>query len=449
MLTPGNYRGAPKSPAMRRVVILGGGFGGIYAALRLQSHLRKRSDIEVTLVNRENFFLLTSMLPQVAASSVDTRHIVAPIRRICPHIQFFEADVEHVDFARKTVSIAHGPLRRRIDYDYLLLALGSVTNFFNIPGVEQHALTIKSLSDGVRLRNHALNMLEQAELEEDARVRSELLSFVVVGAGFAGVETAAELDLFMRNAARLYKNFGPDDIRTTIVDLQTRLLPELSAKLGTITQATLSKRGVQFRLGARVESADARGVNLHGGERLGSRTLVWAGGVARHPLIAALPGTSPQGRLRTSPTLEVRDCDGVWAVGDCAEILDPDGKPYPPTAQHAVREGTHAGKNIIAAIEGSPQRPFRYRMLGQMAELGQYRAVAMVGGIKLSGFPAWWLWRTYYLLRLPTLDKKVRVAIDWTLDLFFARDTVRLALEEARAEPRVSVADETASPRSQ
>ncbi len=428
---------------MRHVLILGGGFGGIYAALRLQSGLRKRRDVAVTLVNRENFFLLTSMLPQVAASSIDTRHIVAPIRRICPHIQFYQADVRAMDLQHKTVDIAHGDgVRQRLDYDYLLVALGSVTNFFGIPGVEEHALPIKTLPDGVQLRNHALDMLEQAELARDPQLRSELLSFVVVGAGFAGVETAAELDLFMRNAAVMYKNFGPSDIRTTIVDMQTRLLPEMSERLGTVTQATLRKRGVEFRLGARVASADARTVTLVDGERLPARTLVWAGGVARHPLIAALPQANARGRLPTNATLEVQGCEHVWAAGDCAEILDPGGTPYPPTAQHALREGVCAGDNIVAAIDGIAQHPFAYRMRGQMADLGQHQAVAMIGGIKLSGFPAWWLWRTYYLMRLPTLEKKVRVAIDWTLDLFFPRDTVRLS-EWSEARPSGTSANQT------
>ncbi len=434
---------------MHRVLILGGGFGGIYAALRLQSRLRGRADVDVTLVNRENFFLLTSMLPQVAASGVDTRHIVAAIRRVCPRIQFFEAEVEKIDLERRTVVISHGQaLRRQLDYDYLLLALGGVTNFFGIPGVEQNALTIKSLSDAVRLRNHALDMLEQAEMEPDPQLRKERLSFVVVGAGFAGIETAAELDLFMRNAARSYKSFTPEDIRTTIVDMQLRVLPELSERLGRITHDTLAKRGVQFRLGAQVASADARGVNLVGGERIPSRTLVWAGGVGRNPLIASLPGTSPKGRMPTTSTLQVQGQNNVWAVGDCAEIPDPAGKLYPPTAQHALREGTHAGNNILAAIDGQPQQPFKYKMLGQMADLGQHSAVAMVGGVKVSGFPAWWLWRTYYLLRLPTLDKKIRVAIDWTLDFFFARDTVRLAFEEADLEGRINQPQEFANPHS-
>ena len=417
---------------MRRVLILGGGFGGVYAALRLQSRLRHRKDVAITLVNRENFFLLTSMLPQVAGSSIDTRHIVASIRRICPRVTFYEANVEGIDFDRRSVAIRHAELPpRTLEYDYVLLALGSVTNFYGIPGVAEHALTIKSLTDGVRLRNHALDMLESAELETDPHVRRELLSFITVGAGYAGIETAAEVDLFMRNAARSFKNFGPADIQTTIIDVQPRVLPELSERLAEFARATLARRGIRLCLRERVQSADAHGVQLQSGERIVGRTLVWAGGVGGNPLIASLPGATRSGRLPTTPMLAVEGRENVWAVGDCAEIPSQSGKPYPPTAQHALREGICVADNIVAAMDGRPQRPFLYKMLGQMAELGQYRAVAMVGGIKLSGFPAWWLWRTYYLLRLPTLEKKIRVAIDWTLDLFFARDTVRLPLSDA------------------
>jgi len=421
------------SAAASRVVILGGGFGGLYAALRLQSLLRGRRDVDVTLVNRENFFLFTPMLPQVATSGLDTRHIVATIRRICPRIRFYEADVKAVDFANKTVTIVHSGARpRTLPYDQLLLALGSVTNFFGIPGLAEHALTMKSLSDAIRLRNHALDMLERAELETDAGRRRELLTFVVAGAGFAGIETAAELDIFMRRAARSYRSFTPADIRTVIVDAQDRILPELSPTLAQFTLQTLQKRGVEFHLNAKVAGADASGVTLHAGERIATHTLVWTGGVAAHPFIATLPGATSRGRLPTEPTLAMRGSDRVWAVGDCAEVLDAQGKPYPPTAQHALREGGHAGDNILAAIDGRALRPFAFTAIGQMANLGRHRGVAMVGGLKISGFPAWWLWRTYYLSRLPTLDKKIRVAIDWTLDLFFARDTVRLSLPEPK-----------------
>ena len=422
--------GSTTTRTTKRVLILGGGYGGVYAALRLQKLAKHRRDIDITMVNRENFFLFTPMLPQAATSSIDTRHVVQAIRRICPQIRFYEADVDRIDLERRAVTITHehGP-PHELGFDHLLIAMGGETNFFGLPGVAERAITIKTLSDAMRVRNHAIDMLEQAEIENDAALRRRLLTFVVAGAGFAGIETAAELDTFLRSAAQLYKNVKPSDINLIIVDLQNRLLPELSERLGQWTQAELTRRGVETRLGARVKSAGAGYVEFADGRRIETMTFIWAGGVKPSALISALPCANERGRIRVDENLAVGGYENIWAVGDCAEVYPPGGsKPYPPTAQHALREGSHAGSNIVAAIDGKPLRPFGYTMIGQMANLGQYKAVAMVGGIKLSGFPAWWLWRTYYLLRMPTLERKIRVAIDWTLDLFFTRDTVKLTL---------------------
>ena len=412
-----------------RVLILGGGFGGLYAALRLQHRLRGRQDVDVTLVSRENFFLLTPMLPQVAGSAIDTRHIVVPIRKICRTVDFYEAEVVAVDLDARTVDIAHpaGP-QRRLPYDHLLLALGGVTNYFGIPGVAEHTIAMKTLGDAIRLRNRALDMLERAEMESSPEARRALLTFPVVGAGFAGVETAAELDVFLRKAARWYHAFKPSDIKVVLVDGGPRVLPDLRERLGAITHATLAKRGVDVRLGVFVRSADETGLTLADGSRIAARTIVWAGGVAPNPLVASLRCATARGRVPAAPDFSVSGERGLWALGDCASIVPPGGdRPYPPTAQHAVRMGPHAADNILAAIGGRPTTPFTYEMLGQMANLGAHDAVAMFGGIQVAGFPAWWIWRTYYLSRLPTLERKVRVAIDWTLDLFFARDVVKLS----------------------
>ena len=415
---------------MHRILILGGGFGGVYAAMRLQSRLRHRTDVDVTLVSRDNFFLFTPMLPQVATSSVDTRHIVQTIRRICPRVRLLQAEIEGIDLANHTVSISHAEgHRHQLGFDQLLLAVGGVTNYFGLPGVAEHALPVKNLTDAIRVRNHALDMLEQAELEEDDALRKRLLTFVVAGAGFAGVETAAELDLFVRRAAKQYRNFTAADIRTVILDAQSRVLPELSEQLAAFTQATLVKRGMEVKMGVRVRSADAEGVDLEDGTRIETRMFVWAGGVAPNPVIAALPCTSPRGRIAVDENLAVPGYPGVWAIGDCAEVAStPGGKPYPPTAQHALREGAHVADNMIALADGKPLKPFAFTMIGQMANLGERSAVAMVGGFKISGFPAWWLWRTYYLSRIPTFERKIRVALDWTLDLLFSRDTVKLSM---------------------
>jgi len=412
-----------------RVLILGGGFGGVYAAMRFVRRLRRRRDVEVTLVSRDNFFLLTPMLPQVAASGIDTRHIVAPIRQICRGARFYESEIEAIDLAAKTVTLANadGPARR-LSYDHLLIALGGVTNFFGIPGVQEHSLTIKSLGDAVRLRNRALDALERAELEEDDAARARLLTFTVVGAGFAGVETTAELDVFLRRAAKLYNRFGPKDIRIVLIDGGPRVLPDLRQRLGQITSNTLERRGVEILLDVFVKAADANGIDLADGSRIETKTIVWAGGVAPSPLVAALPCANERGKIDADATFAVPSHPGVWAIGDCATIRPAGGgAPYPPTAQHAVRMGPLAADNILAVIDGKQPRPFNYAMKGQMANLGEHQAVAMFGGLQVAGFPAWWIWRTYYLMRLPTLDRKVRVGIDWTLDLIFPRDVVKLA----------------------
>jgi NADH:quinone reductase (non-electrogenic) len=415
---------------MHRLLILGGGFGGVYAALRLQARAGKRRDVQITLVSRDNYFLFTPMLPQAATSSIDTRHIVQTIRRICPKVKLLQAEIETVDFATRTVTISHAEgHRHQLGYTQLLIAIGGVTNYFGLPGVAEFSLPVKTLTDAIRIRNHALDMLEQAELEEDAELRRRLLTFVVAGAGFAGVETAAELDVFVRRASAQYGNFTAKDIRTVLLDAQSRVLPELSEQLAAFTAATLIKRGMEVRMNSSVRAADAEGVDLTDGSRIPTRTFIWAGGVAPNPLLSALGITNARGRVPVDANLGVVDHPGIWAIGDCASVLPaPDAKPYPPTAQHALREGTHAADNMLAFADGKPLKPFAFTMIGQMANLGERSAVAMVGGLKISGFPAWWLWRTYYLTRIPTLERKLRVAIDWTLDLLFSRDTVKLSM---------------------
>ena len=420
---------ATQTGVKNRVVILGGGFGGVYAAMEVQKYARSHADVDLTLVARENFFLFTPMLPQAATSSVDVGHIVVNLRRVVPRARVLEAEIRSIDLTKRTVAIVHtGGAEHVLQWDYLLIAVGGEPNFFGLPGVAEHALTIRTLSDAIVLRDRAIDMLERAELEDDPAVRRRLLTFVVAGAGFAGIETAAELDLFIRNAAKSYRNVKPDEVTTYVVELRDRILPELSMQLAGWTQHTLEKRGVKFLLGVAVKSADANGVVFSDGSRIDTNVFVWTGGVGANPLVAALP-FARNGRVPVDADLAVPGYPDVWAVGDCAIVTPPQGgAPYPPTAQHALREGIRAGRNIVAALQGTRQRPFAYTMVGQMAHLGQHQAVAMLGGLKISGFPAWWLWRTYYLFRIPTLERKIRVAIDWTLDLLFSRDTAKIAL---------------------
>ncbi|MBV8280688.1 MAG: NAD(P)/FAD-dependent oxidoreductase [Candidatus Eremiobacteraeota bacterium] len=422
-------------PVTKRIVILGGGFGGVYAAMTLQSLTRWRRDVDVTLIARENFFLFTPMLPQAATGSIEAHHVVVSLRRVLPRVRVLEAEIESIDLDAHTVTIEHDEGQpHSVTWDQLIIAVGGETNFFGLPGVAENALTIRTLADAIELRNRVIDMLEQAELEDDPAVRKRLLTVVVAGAGFAGIETAAETDLFMRTAARLYRNIKPQDVTTVVVDLQSRILPELSSALASWTQRTLEKRGVLFRLGVGVKSADASGVTLADGTRIDTNVFVWAGGVSANPLVAKLPIANQRGRLPVDEYLGVPGHPGVWAVGDSAVVTPPGGgAPYPPTAQHALREGLQVAHNVIAVIDGKPPHPFAYTAVGQMAHLGEHQAVAMLGGLKISGFPAWWLWRTYYLFRIPTLERKIRVAIDWTLDLLFSRDTVQVKLPREKS----------------
>lgn len=413
-----------------KILILGGGFGGMYAALQLDRALARRSDIEVTLVNKENFFLFTPMLHEVAASDLDMTHIVNPIRKMLSRVQFFEGHVESIDLQARKVLVAHGTDHHHhtLDYDHLVLSLGTVTNFFALPGVEERALTMKSLGDAIYLRNLLIDHLEEADFECCADRREPLLSVVVAGGGFSGVETVAAINDFMREALRFYPRLDESQLRLVLVHPGSVILPELGPDLGAYAQKKLAARGVEIHTGKRVKLVDGRVVVLDDGTVIPAETLIWTAGTAPNPMLSQLPCGRERGRLIVEPTLEVAGWPGVWAVGDCGHIVDSEtGAPYPPTAQHALREGRVAATNILADIDHLPKKPFRYRTLGQLAAIGRRAGVARVLGLRFSGFLAWWLWRTIYWSKLPSWEKKLRVAFDWTLDLAFTKDLVQFA----------------------
>ena len=417
---------------MKRILILGGGFGGLYAALELDKHVGKRDDVEVTLVNRENFFSFTPMLHEVAASDLDVTHIVNPVRKMLKHVRFFLGDVESVDLDGKSVMVSHGFDRHahELPYDHLILSLGSTSNFFGLPGLEERALTMKSLADASGLRNRLIEHLEEADTECAAKscARGPLLTCVVAGGGFAGVETIAAINDFVRGAVRFYPNLGNESIRMVLVHSGETILPELSEKLGRYAAKKLAARGIELRLGVRVTAMDDAGVQLSDGSTIATRMLVWTAGTAPHALLSTLPCATERGRIVVDANLEVKDRPGVWAVGDCAVVPDgKTGRACPPTAQHALRQGRVLARNVLAAIDGGQKKPFRFATLGQLAAIGRRTGVANVCGVNFSGFVAWWLWRTIYLAKLPRAEKKIRVALDWTLDLLFSKDLVQLS----------------------
>jgi NADH dehydrogenase len=411
-----------------QIVILGGGFGGVYTAMHLEKRLRRASEVDITLVNRDNFFLFTPMLHEVAASDLDITHIVNPLRKLLHRTNVFEGEVASIDLPHKRVCVSHGsaPHQHELPYDHLVLALGSITNFFNLPGLADHALTMKTLGDAIHLRNRLIANLEEASAECAVHGRAPLLSVVVAGGGFAGVETVAAVNDFLRESLACYPSLSAELLRIVLVHPGAVILPELSPKLGAYAQRKLAQRGVEIHTNTKVTAATAQAVTLSDGTTIPTRTLVWTAGTSPNPLLATLPCATERGRLPVHTSLEVPEWPGVWALGDCALIPDRQtGTAYPPTAQHALREGKVLAHNIIATLRGGQQQPFVFSTLGQLAAIGKRTGVANILGVNFSGFLAWWLWRTIYLSKLPRLEKKLRVMVDWTLDLLFTKDLVQ------------------------
>jgi NADH:ubiquinone reductase (H+-translocating) len=419
-----------------RILILGGGFGGLYTALHLEKTLARDPRVEVTLVNRENFFLFTPMLHEVAASDLDMTHIVNPVRKMLRRVKFFDGDVEYVDLKNKRVGVSHGLEHHHHDlvYDHLVLGLGSITNFYGLPGLAQRALTMKTLGDAILLRNRLIANLEEADFECCPRTREPLLNIVVAGGGFAGVETIAGVNDFLREAVRFYPHLREEMLRVVLVHPGEVILPELGEKLGRYAQEKLAARGVEIHAKTKVASVNDREVTLSDGTVITTNPLVWTAGTSPNPHLDTLPCEKERGRLRTNEFMEVEGWPGVWAVGDCASVPDArTGKPFPPTAQHAIRQGKVLAANIAAAVRGRRKRAFTFKTIGLLASIGRRTGVAQIMGVNFSGFVAWWLWRTIYLSKLPRFEKKVRVALDWTLDLLFSKDLVQFQTLRAPA----------------
>ena len=425
----------------KRILILGGGFGGLYTALNLEKTLAKDANIEITLINNENFFLFTPMLHEVAASDLDITHIVSPVRKLLKKIKFFDGTVESIDLPQKTIKVSHGKEHHRhtLLYDHLILSLGSITNFYGNRGLEENSLTMKSLGDAIYLRNHLISNLEEADFECCPKVREPLLNFIVAGGGFAGVETIAGVNDFLRESIKFYPHLNEKMLRVALVHAGSVILPELSEELGKYAREKLEQRGVEVHLNTRVTDVTEREVILSDGTKIITDTLVWTAGTAPNPLLETLPCEKIGGRICTDQFMRIPGWEGVWAVGDCASVPDQKtGKPFPPTAQHAIRQGKVLAHNLKAAIRGGKQKPFVFETIGQLAALGKRTGVAQILGFNFSGFIAWWLWRTIYLMKLPRFEKKLRVALDWTLDLLFTKDLVKFLTLQA---PKASITE--------
>lgn len=418
----------------KRIVILGGGFAGVYAARELEKRLGRHDDFEIALVNKENYFVFQPMLPEVISSSIGIFDTVSPLRRLLKKTTLHVRGIEAIDLDAKTVTTAPGVHAHPhvIEYDHLVIALGSVTDFRGLRGLPEHAFPFKNLADAVALRNHVIGALEEAAVEPHADARRELLTFVVAGGGFSGVEVAAELNDFVREAALSYPSIDRGELRVVLVHSQDRILPEVSLELATFAQGILRRRGVELRLGVRLEAATAEAAILAGGEVIPTRTLVSTVPASPHPLIEALPlPKTKSGRLVVDRHLAVEGRDDVWAFGDCAVVPEDSGGYAPPTAQHAIRQARTAATNIVAMIRGGTPAPYTFKGLGKMGALGRHCAVAEMFGLKFSGFFAWWLWRTIYLMKLPGWGRRLKVASSWTLDLFLPTELVQLRLSQS------------------
>lgn len=417
---------------MRRIVVLGGGFGGVAAVQRLERMFRHDANVEIVLVSNTNYLVYTPMLSDVAGGTIEPRNAVPALRTFLKKARLRQATVDRIDVARRTVqgTLINGH-RAETSYDYLVIALGAVTNFGHATGAAEHALGLKDLLDAFLVHNRALTMLELANTMRDPQQRRELLTFVMAGGGFSGVEGIAALEDLVHEALHYYPDIARDELRFILTSLETRLLMEVDERLGAYVVEKFRKRGIDVRLGVGVTAVSERSATLTTGEIIPTHTVIWTGGIRVNPVIQALGlPRSKQGNLAVNRRLQVVDHPTIFAVGDCAAVPLPGGKGfYTPTAQNAIRQGVVAAENIAALIRGSRGlKTFQYRPIGSLASLGQRQAIAEIGNLRFSGLPAWLAWRAIYLAKMPTLANKVRVGLDWLKELITPVDTVQIPI---------------------
>ena len=442
----------------KKIVILGGGFAGVECTRQLESKFGNDPDIELVMVSEDNFLLFTPMLPQVASGMIETRHIVLPIRTICKKTKFYEGRIKNIDPFGKLVNLWGTGDKRSISihYDFLVVALGSETNFFGMADVEKNAYTMKTLNDAVVLRNRIIDMLEQAENETNPILRKSFLNFVVAGGGFAGIETAGELMDLILDARKHYPTIHKEDLKVIVLEAMGKILPGFNQKLADFAKKKLIERGIDIQLKKAVTSFDGNEVTIKTldetpkdsidqseVESIITKTLIWTAGVTPVNTIKRSMFKTEKGKIIINNFLEVPKFPGVFAIGDCALFIDPiTNRPFPPTAQIAEAQAKMAAKNLISLIQNSEQEKFVYHSKGQMAIIGKRSGIATFLGVNISGFLAWLIWRNVYLSKIPTFDKKTRVFLDWIIDLFFDRDISRLKLMKREAKKEYKELDE-------
>jgi NADH dehydrogenase len=437
VLGPGKVSRLRAPSVTKRVVILGGGFAGMRTAECLEEQLRADPSVSITLVSDTNALLFTPMLAEVAGSSLEPSHISTPLRSGLHRTAFIRGHAAEIDLERRRVILDDGAAsqggRREIPYDHLVLALGSVSDFFGMANIEKFAFKFKILLDAIRIRNHVIEMFEHADRESDAVRRRALLTFVIAGGGFAGVELAGALNDFSHGILADYPNLHPEELSIVLVHARDRILPELGESLARYAQNRMEARGVHFRLNARVTDAQPGRIVLSDGE-VSATTLVWTAGTAPNPLLKSLPTEmDKRGAIIVDATLAVKGHTGLWALGDCAAVSDAKtGKMCPPTAQFALRQAEVLAKNIHAQLKGRSTRAFHFDSLGALCVVGHQTACAELTvpfartrSVRFSGLLAWLMWRGIYLSKLPGMERKIRVLMDWTVELFFPRDIVQ------------------------
>jgi NADH:ubiquinone reductase (H+-translocating) len=414
-----------------RIVVLGGGFGGVATARHLERRLRRQRDLEITLVSRENFFVVTPLLFEACSGRLELRHCAQPIRAALRSARFVEAAVEGVDAERQLVRAEGAGTAYELPYDHLVVALGASTNERLIPGSE-NAFTFKTMADALVLRNHLIEQFERADAASEPAMRRGCLTVVVIGGGLVGVELLGELTAFADDVLRFYPRVQRHEVKFRLFEAGPRVLPEIDEKLAAVAARVLQRRSAEIRVSTPVQSIEIGRLRV-GNEIIEAGTIVLAAGIVPSVVAAAIPVEHDQrGRIAVDETMRSRSHRNVWALGDCAAIPGPDGRPYPALAQHTVREARHLARNIEAVIGGQLPTPFLFRPLGTMASLGHTRAVARVLGVRLTGFLAWWIRRTYYLFQMPRWDRRLRIVLDWTVALFFRPDITKVELRVER-----------------
>ena len=442
----------------KKIVILGSGFAAVECAKKLENEFGNDSEIELVMIGEDNFLLFTPMLPQVASGMIETRHIVFPIRTICKKTKFYEGRIKNVDPYGKLVTLWGTGDKRSISihYDFLIVALGSETNFFGMADVEKNAYTMKTLNDAVMLRNRIIDMLEQAENETNPILRKSFLNFVVVGGGFAGIETAGELMDLLLDVRKYYPSIQKEDLKVIVLEAMGEILPGFNKKLAEFAKQKLKERGIDIQLKKAVTSFDGNEVTIKTLDEtpkdsidqseinsIITKTLIWTAGTTPVNTIKRSMFKTEKGKIIINDFLEVEKFPGVFAIGDCALFVDPITKrPFPPTAQIAEAQAKMAAKNLISLIKNSKKEKFVYHSKGQLAIIGKRTGIATFLGVNISGFLAWLIWRNVYLSKIPTFDKKTRVFLDWMIDLFFDRDVSRLNFIKRETEKEYKELDE-------